>query len=188
MTRIFEGRFVIVDLFQDIKRSRASEVVRTKNGRYSVGFLIYHRGQDSIILVEQNRPAMICETCPEGLIEEVPAGRCDRPESPREVIAREASEEVGAEIYPDQIVLLNGGEPLAMSPGILEEMMYLGYVKIEPEQLAEDRLFGLPEEGEFITRKLIPVSVLYELQFQDMKTFALVQWFLREIKHHQEAK
>lgn len=108
----------MVDLVTDTNRKRAIEVVRTKTGRYSVGFLIYDSVSDGVILVEQQRTAMISNNNPTGFIIEAPAGRCDRPESVKATIAREAEEEVGAKINENQIEMLNSGVPVAMSPGI----------------------------------------------------------------------
>ena len=156
MNRLFTGEFALVDSVTDTNRVRATEVVRTKAGRYSVGFLIYHPESDSVILIEQQRTAMISEDNPTGFIIEAPAGRCDRPESVKTTIAREAEEEVGAKIDEDQIEMLNNGIPLAMSPGILDELMYLAFIELRPGQLSPDKTFGVAEEGEVIIRKLIP--------------------------------
>jgi len=177
--RVFKGGFTMVDRLKS-GRKRATEVVRTKPGRYSVAFLIYVPKKDCVILVEQDRSAMIMDDNPTGTIEEVPAGRIERLETPAVVIAREASEEVGAAITVGQVRMLNAGQPLAVSPGVLDEMMYLGYVKLRAGQLSPDRVFGLPSEGERIYRRLVRVEHLPFKDYEDLKTFALVQWFLRE--------
>lgn len=177
--RVFEGAFVAVDqVLSD--RQRAAEVVRTKNGRYSVAFLLYDRASGQVILAEQNRAAMIWKANTTGRILEVPAGRVEPGESPEAVIAREASEEVGAKFDVSQVVMLNGGQPLAVSPGILDEMMYLGYVCLQAGQLVPNREFGLHEEGERIKRVSVHSSLLASLACEDLKTLALVQWFLHE--------
>lgn len=183
MTRVYGGdddpkAFAIVDRVLDATRDRATDVVRTKAGRYSVGFLIYVPERDSVILVGQNRTAMISDSNPNGYVVEVPAGRCDRPESVKATIAREASEEVGAMVEEDQIVLLNDGVPLAMSPGILDELMYLAYIELDEGQLSPDRKFGLADEGEVIDRMLVPTQKACDTVCVDMKTKALL-WYLR---------
>ena len=174
MNRLFTGEFTLVDSVTDTHRKRATEVVRTKTGRYSVGFLIYDPESDSIILVQQQRTAIISKDNPIGFIIEAPAGRCDRPESVKTTIAREAKEEVGAKIDEDQIEMLNSGIPLAMSPGILDELMYLAFIKLRPGQLSPDRIFGIAEEGEVIVRKLIPADEAHDMVCVDMKTKVLL--------------
>lgn len=172
--RVFQGLFAIVDRVVDTARKRATEVVRTKAGKYSVGFLIYDPDSDSVILVEQQRTAMICDENVTGFVVEVPAGRCDRPETIKRTIAREAEEEVGATIHEDQIEILNDGVPLAMSPGILDELMYLAFIQLRPGQLSADRIFGVAEEGEVIVRKLVPAAEAMDMVCVDMKTKALL--------------
>jgi 8-oxo-dGTP pyrophosphatase MutT (NUDIX family) len=179
MKRIFTGKFAIVDRVVDSVRKTASEIVRTAAGRYSVGFLVHDPESDSVILVKQRRAAMICDVNPEGEVVEVPAGRCDRPESVKRAIAREAEEEIGAVVEEDQIEMLNSGEPLAMSPGIIDEMMYLAYIRLRPGQLSPDRVFGVEEEGEFITRILVPADEAYAMVCVDMKTKALLLELMR---------
>ena len=174
MNRLFTGEFALVDSVTDTNRARATEVVRTKTGRYSVGFLIYHPESDSVILIEQKRTAMINTDNPSGFIMEVPAGRCDRPESVKATIAREAEEEVGAKINEDQIKLLNEGVPMAMSPGILDELMYLAFIELHLGQLSHDKTFGVAEEGEVIIRKLILADEACNMICADMKTKVLL--------------
>ena len=175
MERVFTGSFVLVDSQLDAERKRATEIVRTKAGRYSVAFLINVKDIDSVVLVGQQRTAMISPENPEGFIVEVPAGRCDRPESVKATIAREAAEEVGAEsISEDQIELLNGGLPLALSPGIIDELMYLGYIEINEDQIEADRVFGVAEEGESIIRRLVRAEDACNMPCSDMKTKTLL--------------
>ena len=174
MNRLFTGKFILVDSVIDTNRNRATEVVRTKTGRYSVGFLVYDPESDSVVLVEQQRAAMISSENPTGFIVEAPAGRCDRPESVKATIAREAEEEVGAKIDEDQIEMLNSGIPVAMSPGILDELMYLAFIRLRPGQLSPDQVFGVAKEGEVIVRKLIPSNETCDMVCVDMKTKALL--------------
>jgi 8-oxo-dGTP pyrophosphatase MutT (NUDIX family) len=174
MNRVYEGVFIIVEQIFDTARKRATEIVRAKSGRFSVGFLVYDPDSDCVILVEQQRTAMIDSSNPTGLIIEVPAGRCDRVESVKRTIAREAEEEIGAAVNEKQIEMLNNGVPLAMSPGIIDEMMYLAYIELRPGQLSPDRVFGVAEEGEIIVRKLIKAEEAHEMVCIDMKTKALL--------------
>lgn len=161
--------------FCKVYKDGISEVVEASD---SVGFLIYIKDSGEVILVKQKRSAMKSKQNPEGYIIEVPAGRFDNSLGVKELIALEASEEVGAKIDVDNVQLLNDGKALALSPGILTEKMYLGYVEIPSNILEEDRIFGV-DDGEEILRIKVKVKDLESMVFEDMKTFALIQWFLR---------
>ncbi len=146
----------------------------------SATVLIYIRDKDEVLLVRQQRDAMVCDDNPEGWITESMGGRFDREESVRELLAREASEEVGGVIDPQAITLLNYGAPLALSAGCLVERAWLGYVEITSSQLENaDREYGLAEEGERITRIFLPVRDVESYVCEDVRVFALLQWFLR---------
>ncbi|MFA6588603.1 MAG: NUDIX domain-containing protein [Patescibacteria group bacterium] len=148
----------------------------------SANVLIYIADKDQILLVRQQREAMARVGNPKGWIIESVAGRFDRKESVRRLLAREASEEVGGTIRPKDIVLLNNGAPLALSAGCLVEKAWLGYIAITSDQLEKtDRQYGLKEEGESITRVFLPVSGLENFTCEDVRVFALLQWFLRKI-------
>ncbi len=179
METAYQGKFLHVDHVEDPRSGRIREVVRANAGPFSVAFLIYIPEDASVILTQQVRPAMISADNSTGLLVEVPAGRCDKPgETIKGVIKREGSEEVGAEIGEDQIELLNGGEPLAMSPGVLDEKIYLARIILRRGQLAADREFGCPNEGEHINRIRVPVSDIAMLRCVDLKTKTLLLHFL----------
>lgn len=148
----------------------------------SVSFMVYVEDWNAIILLEQSREPMKDEKNPQGLIVEVPAGRFDVDLPVAQLIAKEAKEEFGAEVDPHlDIDVLNFHAPVATSPGVLTERQYLAYVHINSSQLeSEDRVFGVPGEEE-IKRLRIPVKELEEFVCSDLKTFALIQWFLRKI-------
>lgn len=172
----FRGRFLAVEE-RVLRDGHRREIVQNTD---SVGFLIDIPAWKAIVMVSQFRPAMLRPDNPEGMILEVPAGRFDRRIDVKALIAAEASEEVGAKIAPNQVRLLNGSQALAMSPGILTERMHLAFVRVRPGQLdASKQVFGLKEEGERTKRVLVPYAKLRRMRFDDLKTFALVQWFLR---------
>ena len=179
METVYQG-FVTVQ-----KTSDGHEVVRTTN---SVAVLVYVPETDQIVFILQKRPAL-CPPVPDGYdperiplgwILECPAGRLDKPgESVVQAIVRELWEEIGARVNPEQVTILNEDRPLAMSPGILNEKVYLAYVSISPEQLDKDKeIFGV--DGEHIQQVFLPTSILAQTTHDDLKTWALVQWFLRE--------
>jgi len=176
---VYCGKFLSVHLIDTQDGLRQREVVRKKN---AAAFLIYEPIRNAIILVSQVREPMITAENPAGLITEAPAGHLESNNIAAE-IAREASEELGATIQENQLFLINKSALLAVSPGWTTEQMALGYVRLRPGQLEEgERQFGLAAEGENIKRKFISVSDLSSMVFEDLKTFALVQWFLNNIK------
>jgi 8-oxo-dGTP pyrophosphatase MutT (NUDIX family) len=166
--------------FCKIYKDGIFEVVEASN---SVGFLIYLKDTDEVVLIRQKRSAMKSAENPDGYNMEAPAGRFDNGLGVKELIAQEAGEEVGAKIELDKVILLNQGKPLALSPGLITEKMYLGYVEITSDLLEEDRVFGV-DEGEEIQRIKVKVEDLKNMIQDDMKTFALIQWFLSEKENH----
>lgn len=146
----------------------------------AIAVLIHVKGR-GILLVEQDRPAMIAADNPRGTLVEAVAGRFDVDLSPAELAIKEIEEEVGGTVSEDQIVFLNGGVPLAAGPGLISDKIVLAYAVIDESQIEpEERVFGHASEGERIKRLFIPAAELGNMTFRDMKTYALVQWFLRE--------
>jgi nicotinate (nicotinamide) nucleotide adenylyltransferase len=155
----------------------ARDVVRTTD---SVSLLILLKDLQEIILVRQPRVSMITDDNPDGMITELVAGRFDVDLTVKQLAAKEASEEVGATIDPDRITLINDGQSMALSAGILDEMGYLTFVTINSSEIeATDRIFGVEDEGEQIQRVRMPISDLANYVCEDVRTFALIQWFLR---------
>lgn len=68
-----------------------------------------------------------------------------------------------------------------MAPGILTKRCYLAYAEVNSSMIETgNRVFGLHEEGERIERVIVPVKHLDRVVYEDMKTFALIHYFLRE--------
>ena len=146
----------------------------------SVNLLIYNTESRKVILVEQARVAMIREDNPEGYIVELIAGRCDKNMMPKEIAAAEAFEEAGVLILPTEIELLNFGIPMATSAGSTDERALLMYGETRNAYMDMTKeVFGLESEREVTRRILIPVDELEQYPCQDIRTFALIQWFLR---------
>ncbi|MFA6526549.1 MAG: NUDIX hydrolase [Candidatus Buchananbacteria bacterium] len=162
-----------------LERNGKHEIVEKDD---AVAFMIYHRDRDQVVFVSQLRLPIMSNLI------EAPAGHIDYPKETltdyeiKKSMAREAKEELGIVIDPHQIeyVCFNG---LCTSPGILTERIYLGYMEIGNDDIeSEERVFGLAEEGEQIKRIWISLDNLETFankSINDMKTFALVQWFLR---------
>lgn len=147
----------------------------------SVGFLVYNKDRDELIFVSQCRePMLLRDDMGDGTINEAPAGHLEKNLGVKATVVKEACEELGLEITEEMVTVLNHGEPLALSPGVLTEVMYLCVVIIGNEHIREEKkLYGLAEEGEFISKLVMPRSGLIALIPRDMKTWALIQWFLR---------
>ena len=73
--------------------------------------------------------------------------------------------------------------PVAMSPGVTTERLYLGYVEVSDAEIEQtERVFGVAAEGEQITRQFVSLEELADMEFHDLKTWALAQWVLRSIR------
>lgn len=145
--------------------------------------LVYVRELHSVVLIEQQRFPMETRSNPDGVVTECVAGRFDARLSVRELAAQEVFEEIGVSIKPERITVLNGGRPLALSPGILTEKMYIAFAEVSARECKSSRrLFGNRREGERIKRKLVPVPQLSSTVFDNMTTFALIQWFLNTMQ------
>jgi hypothetical protein len=148
----------------------------------SVAFLVHVVDTSQIILVEQYRPAMECESNPTGKLLEVGAGRFDIKASVIELVRKEALEELGVDTFEKNIELINSGKSLALSPGVLTERQYLAYVRVPSAQVdPEQRTYGA-DHDESIQRVFININELPSRVWEDMKTFALIQWFLNRLR------
>lgn len=155
------------------------EVVRTTN---AVAVLVHDVDGKRVIMVEQHRPAMVSAPNPTGELVEVPAGRRDDGLFYEPLIVKELKEEIGVTARQRDIQLINPSHLLATSPGVLTERLLLAYVPVRKHQIRKGELFGNAAEGEHTRRIFVDVADLPEAIFYDLKTFALVQWFLRMLK------
>ena len=165
--------------FVTVRKTGRKEVVRTTN---AVAFLFADPVLKVVLLIEQCREAMVRRGNPRGVIVEVPAGRRDLKCGIKDLVVKEAREEVGKRIRVDQVKLLNHGIPLATSPGVLTERIWLAYIATDLRSCIKDssKTYGLVAHGERIRRRVVTYNELERMTFDDMKTFALVQWFLKE--------
>ena len=168
--RILHSGFIEV-----VMRNGNREVAKVTD---SVAILVYVRNLDCIVFILEDRCAMWGKPGVKSNFLSIPAGRFDEKIDIEDLIVKELFEEIGATIMKKDVLLLNRGSSLALSPGVITEMQYLAYVEIDSSQLSEDRTFGLEEEGERIERVLIRANVLKEMTFHDMKAWALAQWFM----------
>lgn len=175
--RVYDG-FVKVDKVTVSSVPHPLEVVRTSD---SVAFLVFNIDTNEFLFAIQERAPMMCDSNPTGTILEVGAGRFDLKIGVRGLVVKELWEELGVTVAEDEVCLLNDGIPLAMSPGVLTEKQYLAFVAVRSERIDPTKqLYGNRGEGERVARRFIPVADITsgKVRIEDMKTWALVQWFL----------
>lgn len=143
----------------------------------SVAILLYDETNERFLLVRQKRVSMIRKGNPKGFITEAIAGRFDVKLGPKALAIKEALEEAGATLTEHEVELLNNGKPMALSAGILTERSYLAFAIIKPEKLIGDDhdTFGVPEEGEAISRVWIPRKDINAFEAEDVRVLALIQ-------------
>ena len=150
----------------------------------SVAIFVFDPVLDLVLFVEQARFPVVSESNPTGRIREFVAGRLDKKGlDPIEIAQIELKEEAGLTVPTNDIHLLNGGEPLALSPGVLTEHTYIAFAMTSLVEYV-NRIgvsFGNAEEGEKTYPFVVPVAELGSMTFHSMTTFALVQWFRNEL-------
>jgi 8-oxo-dGTP pyrophosphatase MutT (NUDIX family) len=172
-TVLYDGFFRVVKV-QTPEGHR--EVVKATN---SVGILLYDRYNQRIILVRQPRVSLISEINKQGEIIELIAGRVDLDLSVSKIIVKEAFEEAGISLREEQIEFVNQGMPMAVSSGMTNELCWLAYAEVSADQIEEtDREFGNQGEGEHIQRIFINLKDIGDYVCEDVRVFAMVQYFL----------
>jgi 8-oxo-dGTP pyrophosphatase MutT (NUDIX family) len=145
----------------------------------SVAFLVYNKDTNELLFTTQDRAPMMRPDNPEGTMLEVGAGRFDARIGVKGLVVKELKEELGVTATEDEVQLLNDGLPLALSPGVLTERQYLAYVEVTSDRIdPAKRLYGERKEGEVIARRFVSVRELSQIPIHDMKTWALLHWFL----------
>lgn len=179
-TRAYSSRFLQV--FETPVPHFPDPAVKVMKG-HAVAGLVYNPDRDAVAFVRQQRwPFMY--TAEDGYILEVPAGHVGKA-PPHHALAWELKEEMGAnaerEALESQMQHLNDGQEVAVSPGWTNEKLWLIFVRLKPGQCDDSRtVFGNAEEGERTELFWVPVSDLDGTVYEDLKTWGLVQWFLRQ--------
>lgn len=171
---------VVYDGFLKVHVVQTAEGVReVVHATDSVSILLYNPKEKYVLLVKQPRAPMMSDENPEGLLVETVAGRFDVNLGVEDLAVKEAEEEVGAIIEASDVMVLNGGQPLALSPGVLTERAYLAIAQIDvPFGEATERVFGNKDEGEKIQRIFMQydevVDYLNSGDCQDLRVFTLL--------------
>lgn len=172
LTRLVFNGFLKVEEWAGIGIKFPLIVVRTTD---SCSGLLWDRTKDCVLLVRQKRVAMVSDSNPDGELVELVAGRFDVNLGPKALFVKEAKEEAGANLSEDDVEILNHGEPLALSPGVLTERAYLAFVEIREEHLDEGDAFGAEAEGEQTNRVWMPVQEFLATRHQDLRVFTLAR-------------
>lgn len=126
----------------------------------SVACVLVDVARGRVLLVRQQRPAMIRAGHESGTITELVAGRFDVELGPKALTIKEAEEEAGVRLDPSDVQLLNGGQPMALSAGVLTERAYvaLAFISLSNIEGGDDQARGVAEEGESIHREWVDLD------------------------------
>lgn len=175
-TVLYHGYYTMVNRTH---RGRTHEVCLATN---AVTILMYDPINRRVILIQQPRAAMVRPDNPDGIIVETVAGRFDCDLDPVSLAIKEAQEESGVTLRPDQVQVLNSCQMMADCPGLTSQRSYLCYAEITPDQIGADQeTFSAAGENEQIRRLSISVDDLPNYVCEDIHVFALVQWLLRKL-------
>ena len=176
---------IVYEGFVTLEKIGKREIVRTTD---SVAFLIADFTHGLAVFVEQSRAPMVRPDNTFGKILEVPAGRRDCPLNVRGLMVKEGGEETGIMLTENDLVFLNAGKPLASSPGVLSERVYLAYIERDlMPHLSGPVKFGV-SESEDITRHILSAETLRAMTYDDLKTMLLANWFLGEPDARERSK
>ncbi|STX51348.1 ADP-ribose pyrophosphatase [Legionella busanensis] len=147
------------------------EVVKTAN---SVSILLYIPSQDSFIFCQQFRPGVFLNSDKEHCFTlECVAGTIDNAsDNPEQTACREVKEETGIEINELRLVA-----KVYKSPGLLTEMNYLFFAKIETPP--QGNIHGVDDE-EIVThviKREKAYELMNDLQIVDAATLIMLNWF-----------
>jgi 8-oxo-dGTP pyrophosphatase MutT (NUDIX family) len=153
------------------------EVIRATD---SVNLLIFNKETRQIVLLSEPRTGMRAPDNPNGISTGSIAGRFDVDLTPEKLMVKEAEEEAGVTLAPEDITMLNNGQPMILSAGVLTEKAYLGIAIIDDSMIEqEERVFGADDEGESIRRVYIDLADLEDYVCESVRVFAMIQYFLR---------
>lgn len=129
---------------------------------------------ERIVLVNQFRYPAVREGC-DGFLWEIPAGMLNKGENPEETAIRELEEETGLKCRSVEEIAR-----FFLSPGAMDEMMYVFLAKIDDMSALKD-VGGMDDEDEYtlvrtFTREEI-VSMVGRREIIDAKTIASLMYY-----------
>jgi hypothetical protein len=165
-------------------------VLLRNNNRYvvdltnSIGVLVYVKDTKQVLVVREQRAALMDEFTPSGMIIGPVAGRFDKPIHAAALAVAEASEEAGATLVAEELLVLNSGRPLGKNSGADNERMTLTFVVIQSSALKPGEFFGAKDENEITQRLLIPVDEFLTMVHDDLALWGMTQflslWLLQQ--------
>jgi ADP-ribose pyrophosphatase len=143
----------------------------------AVVLMPYDAKLDKVILIEQFRPGAIREGETPWLLEFV-AGMFNANENPEDAAIREAEEEAGLIIPPDELISILS---YFSSPGGMSEKIHLYAACIDSSELNNDNVvFGLEDEGEDILVHTVSrneaMALLSQGKINNAATIIGLQW------------
>jgi len=158
--RIFDNYFKVDEAtFKEID-SDGNEVTYTRlklDRPDAVSVMVYNSDEDTVILVKQDRYAV--EKKAGGKIFEIPAGKMDEGEDPKETARREVLEEIGYDIKEESLMFLNR---FFASPGYSSETVFLFAASVTNADRVTDG-GGLESEHENIDIYNVPVTEFFDM-------------------------
>lgn len=178
--RAYFHRFLQV--FEVFLPGKSEPSVKVMKG-HAVAGLVYNPQRDAVAFVRQVRLPFVNENC-DGMILEVPAGHVGKA-PPQHALAWELKEEMGVQAEREelerQMYHLNKFREVAVSPGWTNEKLWLIFTCLQSGQCDDSRtVFGNAAEGERTELLWVSASELDDMVCEDLKTWGLVQWFLRQ--------
>ncbi|MFC4354526.1 NUDIX hydrolase [Chryseomicrobium palamuruense] len=164
-TKIHEGRVISLQV----------DDVRLPNGKQSKRELVKHPGAVAIIAITDDHRLLTVEQYRKALersILEIPAGKIEKGEEPKDTALRELEEETGYTASNLHFI-----QRFATSPGFADEIIYM-YVAQGLKKLATEQTL---DEDEFVEVREITLREAEELieseEIFDAKTAFAIQWW-----------
>jgi ADP-ribose pyrophosphatase len=123
----------------------------------AVAIVVYNESEDKVILTRQHRYPI--DDRVDGNVLEIPAGKIDGNEDPKDAAIREIKEEIGFEVPEGKIGLLNS---FFASPGYSSEKIYLYLAFVKNEDKTSEG-GGLASEHENIEIESYGVSEFFDM-------------------------
>ena len=137
--------------------------------------LLYHKGQQKVLLTRQFRLPTFINGNPSGILIEACAGLLDK-DNPEECIRRETEEETGYKIKAVRKIF-----EAYMSPGSVTELLYF-FVAEYTEDMKVNAGGGIDHEQEDIEVMELPIEKAMQMieqgEIKDGKTIMLLQYAL----------
>ncbi|OGL92141.1 hypothetical protein A3H12_01655 [Candidatus Uhrbacteria bacterium RIFCSPLOWO2_12_FULL_47_9] len=167
--------FVILERWLKPGNRFLNELIRTTD---SVAGVLHDVVNERILLIRQDHVAAMSDENPHGTLVTPFAGRFDVKLSPKQLLIKEAMEEVGVDLTEDDIEMLNFGQSMVLSIGVLTERAYLCYAEVRPEQLTgkDDDVRSAEGENEGITRHWVSTKDLETFVCDDLRVLAFIQY------------